>query len=169
MRRAPLSFLVLAASLAVCVATPVAAQPAPAGPPAAEVEQAHAACDRVAPAALSFTEDDAFERRLIAALRPRPETLTVGVARPFAPETTPDRVHAWLVEAARQGGAVRRREIPCGQAAARPGAPVAFGVRAFFTRPGAEVARAVRGYDATLWIEQATGAVTQVQFTRRAG
>lgn len=149
-------------------APPTLRPPAPVEPELTEADGPHAACDRIGPAAFAFTEDDRFAPRMAAALRSRPETVTVNVSRPFAPETIPDRAHAWLVETARQGGAVRLRRIPCGGGAADPGEPLPFGVRAFFTRPGAGVAEAVRGYEAVLWIEQATGAVTQLQFVRRS-
>lgn len=193
MRRPPLGLLALplACAAALCAASASAQPPAPAGtpptapssptqtpppartPPPAEparidADGPHAACDRIGAASLAFTDDDRFAGRMAGALRARPESVTVTVARPFAPETIPDRAHAWLVEAARQGGTVRLRPIPCGGGAAEAGQPLAFGVRAFFTRPGGSVAQAVRGYDAVLWVEQATGAVTQLQFIRRA-
>lgn len=159
--------LVALASLAATVVPAAsAAQPAGTPAPASDAAPTGAACNRVAVANLTFSDDDAFEQRLATALGAHPQMLTVEVARPFSPETIPDRAHAWLVETARQGGAVRRRDIPCGQPPG-PGQPIDFGMRAFLARPGDVVAAAVRGYDAAIWVEQATGAVTQIQFTRR--
>ena len=141
--------------------------PEPAARAVSDAPTPQAACDRVdGHAHLAVADTDAFHARLASALAARPPALTLDVPRPFAPETAPDRVHAWLVETARQGGQVTRRDIPCGgqSGASRP---VTFGMRAFFTRPGDGVAHAVRGYDVVLWLEQATGAVRQVQFVRR--
>lgn len=148
---------------------PAVGLPTPPAPrPAAAAPSSGGACDRaVRTAAFAFADEDAFHQRLTGALAPRPETLAVDVPRPFAPETTPDRLHAWMVATARNGGAVVRRDIPCGSATGVT-RPVTFGVRAFLTRPSGQVNAAVRGYDAVLWVEQATGAVTQVQFVRRA-
>lgn len=166
MRQPPPRLTILAAAIAACVAVPAAAQ-AVFTRAQAEIPTPEAACDRVvAQGAVAFADTDDFHARLAGALRARPETLAVDVARPFAPETTPDRLHSWLVETSRQGGAVIRRDIPCG-AERGSSRPVTFGMRAFITRPGDGVANAVRGYDAVLWLEQATGAVRQVQFTRR--
>lgn len=171
MRRPPARRIALFTALACLSATafPTASAAQAAGTPAAPAAAppTGAACNRVSVANLAFSDDDAFDQRLASALAAHPAILTVEVPRPFSPETIPDRAHAWLVETARQGGAVRRRDIPCGQAPT-PGQPVDFGMRAFLARPGDAVAMAVRGYDASLWVEQATGAVTQIQFTRRA-
>lgn len=170
----------LGLSVAMLAAAGALAQPAPSPAPQrpetvqpirrgqSEMPDVLAACDRAAAADLPFADEDAFAARLTTALEARPARLTIDVPRPFSPETIPDRLHGWLVETARAGGTVTRRDVPCGRANGQTRA-VTFGVRAFFARPGMAVNAAVRGYDAVLWAEQATGAVNQVQFVRRDG